>query len=203
MSARRRAAIQVAAVALGLVPLAAIGLRAVRSELGANPIAEALNRLGLSALVFLLLSLACTPAKTLLGWTWPAVVRRMLGLYAFTYATFHFATYLFLDQGGKLGAVVADIVKRPFILVGFLAWLLLVPLAATSTKKMVQRLGFKRWKALHRLVYAIATLGVIHFVLRVKKDTTVPVAYGVVLALLLGVRVLDGVKLGRRQAPAK
>jgi len=203
MAAASRVWLKPAVFTGALVPLAALGLRAVRGELGANPIAEALNRLGLLALVFLLLSLACTPAKILFGWTWPAVVRRMLGLFAFFYASLHFSTYLFLDQGFALAAVLGDVLKRPFILVGFLAFLLLVPLAVTSTKGMVQRLGFRRWKALHRVVYVIAGLVVIHFFLRVKKDVTVPVAYGAVFALLLLVRGVDALKLGKRRAPAK
>jgi sulfoxide reductase heme-binding subunit YedZ len=204
MAAASRPWLKPAVFTGALVPLAALALRAARNELGPNPIAEALNRLGLLALVLLLLTLACTPAKILLGWTWPAVVRRMLGLFAFSYATLHFSTYLVLDQGLALAAVFEDVLERPFILVGFLAWLLLVPLAVTSTKAMVQRLGFRPWKALHRVVYAIAALAVIHFVLRVKKDATLPAVYAAVLALLLLVRAFDALKLtGRRRSAAK
>jgi sulfoxide reductase heme-binding subunit YedZ len=182
-----------------LAPLAAIVVRAGEHRLGANPIATALNRLGLVALVFVVLTLACTPAKTLFGWTWPARIRRMLGLFAFFYATLHFLTYALLDQGLNLDAITRDIAKRPFILVGFTAWVLLVPLAVTSTKRMLQRLGFKRWKALHRSVYFIAGLAALHFYWRVKKDTSEPLAYAGVIGLLLLVRVLGALKsrLGR------
>jgi sulfoxide reductase heme-binding subunit YedZ len=177
-----------------LAPLAAIVVRALEQRLGANPIAEALNRLGLVALVFLVLTLAVTPSKLLFGWTWPARLRRMLGLFAFFYATLHFLTYAGLDQVGNLAAIAKDLAKRPFIWVGFTAWVLLIPLAVTSTKGMLQRLGFKRWKALHRFVYLIAGLGALHFYWRVKKDTTLPLAYALVIGVLLLVRVLNAVK---------
>lgn len=177
-----------------LLPLAALSLRAFERRLGANPIAEALNRLGLVALIFLVLTLAVTPLKTLLGWTWPARLRRMLGLFAFCYASLHFLTYAVLDQRVNLRAIVEDIAKRPFILVGFSAWVLLIPLAVTSTKAMVQRLGFKRWKSLHRSVYLIAALGALHFYWRVKKDTREPLAYAGVIGLLLLVRLVGTLK---------
>jgi len=183
------------AVFLGaLMPLAALLLRAFERRLGANPIAEALNRLGLLALIFLVLALAVTPLKTLLGWTWPARLRRMLGLFAFFYASLHFLTYAGLDQLVNVRAILEDIAKRPFILVGFSAWLLLIPLAVTSTKAMVQKLGFKRWKALHRSVYLIAALGALHFYWRVKKDTREPLAYAVVIGILLLVRLVGTLK---------
>lgn len=181
-----------------LVPLAALLVRACEHRLGANPIAEALNRLGLLALVFLVLTLAVTPLKTLFGWTWPARLRRMLGLFAFFYASLHFLTYAALDQNVNVHAIAGDIAKRPFILVGFSAWVLLIPLAVTSTKGMVQRLGFKRWKALHRSVYLVAALGALHFYWRVKKDTREPLAYAAVLGFLLLVRLLSIPKKARR-----
>lgn len=184
----------------GLVPLAAVSYQWASGNLGANPIAEALNRFGLVALVLLVLSLACTPLKVVLDWNWPLRVRRLLGLQAFAYATLHVLTYAGLDQLLDIGAIFADIVKRPFILVGFLAWLLLLPLAITSTARMVQRLGFKRWKLLHRMVYLIALLGVVHFWLRVKADVSEPLTYGVVLGLLLFVRVVDALRNPRRRA---
>ncbi len=183
-----------------LVPLAAILWNAASGSLGANPIAEALNRLGKVALVFLVLSLACTPLKALLGWTWPMRVRRLLGLYAFFYGSAHVVTYAGLDQVLNVGAIVEDVARRPFILVGFLAWLAMVPLAVTSTDEMVRRLGFKRWKLLHRLAYLSAGLGVVHFVLRVKKDTTEPMLYAGVLASLMLVRVVDAARAATRPA---
>jgi sulfoxide reductase heme-binding subunit YedZ len=174
-----------------LVPLAAILLRAVRGELGANPIAQALNQLGLIALVFLIAALACTPLKLVFGWTWPIRIRRMLGLVAFFYAALHVATYTGLDQVFDWPAIWKDVSKRKFIFVGFAAFVLLIPLAATSTNAAVRRLGFARWKALHRLAYVVPALGVLHFFWRVKKDVSEPVAYGTVLALLLAVRVVS------------
>jgi methionine sulfoxide reductase heme-binding subunit len=182
-----------------LVPLAAILLRATTGALGADPIAEALNLLGLVALIFLVASLACTPLKTLLGWTWPIRIRRELGLFAFFYALVHASTYLGLDQGFDFRAVWADVTKRKFIFVGFAAFLLLIPLAATSTRAAVRRLGFVVWKRIHRLAYLAATLGAIHFFWRVKRDTREPLAYAAVLTLLLLVRV---VAAGRRFSPA-
>ena len=173
----------------GLVPLAALALRAWRGELGANPIAEVMNALGLMALVFLVASLACTPLRARFGWTWPIRVRRLLGLMAFTYATIHVATYAGLDQLGDWRAITADVLKRRFIFVGFAAYVLLVPLAITSTAGWVRRLGFVRWKRLHRLVYLAAGLGVIHFVWRVKADLREPLVYVAVLGVLLLGRV--------------
>jgi sulfoxide reductase heme-binding subunit YedZ len=177
-----------------LVPLAAVAYRAASHGLGADPIAETINRLGLLALLFVVLTLACTPAKTLFGWTFPAKIRRMLGLFAFFYAALHVTSYALLDQRLALAAIGEDIVKRPFILVGFLAFMLLVPLAATSTKRMVQRLGFPRWKALHRLVYVIGLLGAVHFLWRVKKPTAEPLAYAAVVAALLAVRAATALR---------
>jgi sulfoxide reductase heme-binding subunit YedZ len=172
-----------------LAPLAAILLAATRGTLGANPVAEALNELGLLTLVFLIASLTCTPLKILTGWVWPIRLRKTLGLLGFFYASLHLATYAGIDQLFHVRAIVADIVNRPFILVGFAAFALLVPLAVTSTARMLKRLGFARWKALHRLAYVTAVLGVIHFFLRVKKDVTEPAVYAAVLGLLFAVRV--------------
>jgi sulfoxide reductase heme-binding subunit YedZ len=174
----------------GLVPLVAILLRGWRDELGANPIAQALNQLGLVALVFLVAALACTPLKTLFGWTWPNRLRRMLGLFGFSYALLHVSTYTGLDQVLDWRAIWDDVTKRKFIFVGFAAFLVLIPLAVTSTNGAPKRLGFARWKRLHRLAYLAPLLGVIHFTWRVKKDVTEPVAYGVVLGTLLAVRVV-------------
>jgi sulfoxide reductase heme-binding subunit YedZ len=172
-----------------LVPLAVLLLRAARSDLGANPIAEALNRLGLLALLLLIGSLTCTPLKVLFGWTWPIRIRKTLGNFAFFYAALHLCTYAGLDQRLDLRAVLADVVERPFIAVGMLAFAMLVPLAATSTARMLKRLGAERWKRLHRLAYVAGALGVVHFFLRVKQDVTEPLIYGAVLALLFAVRI--------------
>ena len=172
-----------ATVTGALVPFAAIAWRLYRHRLGANPIASALNQIGLLALIFLISSLSCTPLKIAFGWNWPLRVRRTLGLCGFFAALTHFLVYLGLDQGLALGAVLGDVLKRPFIAVGFGALLLLVPLALTSTRRAVAKLGFVRWQRLHRLAYAIGALGVLHFYLRVKADHTQPVLYGLVLGL--------------------
>jgi methionine sulfoxide reductase heme-binding subunit len=178
-----------AIVAGAFVPLAAIALSVARGTLGANPVAEGLNEVGLLALIFLVASLACTPLKAVTGWTWPIRVRKTLGLLGFFYAALHLATYLGLDQLLDLHAIWKDVTERPFILAGMTAFLLLVPLAITSTARAVKRLGFARWKLLHRLAYVAAGLGVVHFVLRVKKDVTEPAVYGAVLGALFAVRI--------------
>ena len=186
----RRPWLKPAVFAGALTPLAAILWNAAHRNLGANPIAEALNELGLTALVFLLASLACTPLREVLGWTWAIALRRMLGLFAFFYALLHASTYTALDQGFAWRAIVADVTKRPFIIAGFSALVLLIPLAATSTAAAVRRLGFPRWKRLHRLAYAAGLLAVLHFFLRVKKDISEPAVYGVVLGALLLARIV-------------
>jgi methionine sulfoxide reductase heme-binding subunit len=179
-----------------LVPLAVLVRSALRHALGADPIAIALNRLGLLALVLLLASLAATPLKLLFGVTWPIRIRKLLGLLAFFYACLHFSLYAVIDQGLALPAITKDVTERKFITVGFTALVLLVPLAITSTSGMLKRLGAARWKRLHRLVYLAAPLAAVHFVWRVKKDLTQPLCYAIVLALLLGVRLLPGRKRG-------
>jgi sulfoxide reductase heme-binding subunit YedZ len=172
-----------------MAPLASILFRASQGALSANPIAEVMNELGLTALVLLVASLACTPARHLFGWTWPPRIRRDLGLLAFFYVVLHFLTYLLLDQTVDLAAILEDIAERPFITVGFVAFLLLVPLALTSTKASVRRLGYQRWYRLHQLVYLAGVLAVVHFFWRVKIDLTQPLLYGLVLASLLAVRL--------------
>jgi len=186
----------------GLAPLALLALEGVRGTLGANPVERVLNQTGLLALILLVASLACTPLKLAAGWTWPMRVRKLLGLLAFTYALLHFLTYAVVDQGLKLGAMLEDIIKRPFITVGFLALVLLVPLAVTSTNAMVRRLGFPAWQRLHRLAYVAASLGVVHFIWRVKKDLTEPLVYAGVLALLFTIRVAEVLRKRRARAAA-
>jgi methionine sulfoxide reductase heme-binding subunit len=183
-----------------LVPLASLLLGASRGTLGADPVATVLNRLGLLALIFLLASLAATPAKVLLGWTWPIRLRRMLGLTGFFYAALHLVTYVAVDQRFDWPVLWADVTQRKFMVVGFGAFLLLLPLALTSTDASVRRLGYKRWKALHRLVYLAGVLAVVHFLWRVKLDIRQPLAYAVVLGLLFLVRILDVVRTRRAKA---
>jgi sulfoxide reductase heme-binding subunit YedZ len=187
----------------GLVPLALLAVEGARGTLGANPVERVLNQTGLLALILLVASLACTPLKLISGWTWPVRVRKLLGLQAFAYALLHFLTYAVVDQGLRLGAILEDITKRPFITVGFLALVLLVPLAVTSTNAMVRRLGFPAWQRLHRLAYVAASLGVVHFFWRVKKDATEPLLYGAVLALLFALRLGEALRKRRARAPAR
>jgi sulfoxide reductase heme-binding subunit YedZ len=183
-----------AVVVGGLLPLGLLALDGARGLLGPNVIEAVLNQTGLLALVLLLASLACTPLKLVLGWTWPPRVRKALGLLAFTYAALHFLTYAVADQRLAWRTILEDVTKRPFITVGFLALVLLVPLAVTSTQGWVRRLGFPAWQRLHRLAYVAAALGVVHFVWRVKADATEPLLYGAVLALLLGIRVAEALR---------
>jgi len=173
---------------LAMVPAARIGVLVLQGDLGANPIAEAMNRLGFWTLTLLLATLAPTPIQIVTGWKWPLRLRRMLGLETFLYVCLHFAVYLGLDQFFDFAAIGKDIAKRPFITVGFTAFVLLIPLAITSTDGMVRRLGFVRWKRLHRLIYVAAVLGVIHFVWRVKSDLRQPLLFAGVLAVLLTIR---------------
>jgi sulfoxide reductase heme-binding subunit YedZ len=176
--------------ALCSLPLGKLGLDALGENLSANPIAEVMNRLGFWTLTLLLVSLAATPLKTFFGWTAQMRVRRMVGLFVFFYGVLHFVTYLALDQAFDLSDIGADIAKRKFITVGFAAFLTLAPLALTSTDRAVKRLGFRRWKRLHRLVYVAAVLGVVHFVWRVKADYLEPALFAITLAALLAARLL-------------
>jgi methionine sulfoxide reductase heme-binding subunit len=184
-----------------LVPLASIVVRANLDALGADPVAKIENELGLAALVLLVASLACTPARRLLGWTWPIRIRRELGLFAFFYACLHVAMYVVVDQGIDVFAIFDDILKRPFITVGFLAFVLLLPLALTSTPESVRKLGFKRWQRLHMLVYIAGVLAVVHFIWRVKIDIAQPLTYAWIVAALLMVRVVVWLRARQRTAP--
>jgi methionine sulfoxide reductase heme-binding subunit len=183
-----------------LVPLGGLLLQGLKGTLGADPVAIGLNRLGLLALVFLLASLACTPAKLVFGWTWPIRLRRMLGLFAFFYATLHLVTYVAIDQRFDWPVLWADVTQRKFMVVGFAAFLLLLPLAVTSTDASVRRLGYRRWKALHRLAYVAAVLAAVHFLWRVKLDIREPLIYALVLGVLFLVRVVDAVRTRRAKA---
>jgi sulfoxide reductase heme-binding subunit YedZ len=179
-----------ATFALALAPLAKMAAELWLGRLGANPVEAIQDRLGFWTLTFLVLSLVPTPAHDLLGLAWPVRVRRTLGLFAFAYATLHLGWYVGIDQLLDVGLLVEDVAKRKFMTVGFAAWLLLVPLAVTSTDGWVRRLGFARWKRLHRLVYAAALLGAVHFVWRVKADLRRPAIFLAALALLLGARLV-------------
>jgi methionine sulfoxide reductase heme-binding subunit len=160
-----------------------------RWSLGANPIEVITRSTGKWTLIFLLLTLSITPLRKLLGQPWLILFRRMLGLFAFFYVSLHFLTYIWLDKFFDLHEMLADIAKRKFITVGFTAFLLLIPLAVTSTTGWIRRLGGQRWHKLHQLIYVSAVLGVIHFLWLVKADLRRPVYYGTVLAVLLVYRL--------------
>lgn len=177
---------------LCLLPLMRLIALGMDGGLGANPIEFITRSTGTWTLVGLLVTLSVTPLRQLSGRAGLIRYRRMLGLFAFFYACLHFVTYLWLDQFFDPVAIARDIVKRPFITVGFSAFTLLIPLAATSNHAMMRRLG-RRWQLLHRLIYLIAVLGVIHYLWLVKKDLTEPLLYGGMLALLLAVRLPWGV----------
>jgi sulfoxide reductase heme-binding subunit YedZ len=177
-----------------LVPLGVLGQSIVRGTLGADPIAIVLNKLGLLALILLVASLAATPVRIVFGVNWPLRIRKLLGLLAFFYAALHFLVYVVIDQGLAFAAIARDVLDRKFITVGFAAFCLLVPLAVTSTSKMLKRLGAKRWGRLHSLVYLASTLACVHFVWRVKKDLSQPLMYAGVLVLLFAVRAWKRVR---------
>jgi sulfoxide reductase heme-binding subunit YedZ len=184
----------------GLAPLGLVVWDALRGGLGANPIEEVLNRFGFWTLFFLVLSLALTPVRIVTGWGEPIRHRRTIGLVAFFYGCLHLATYAGVDQFFDWGAIAEDVLKRKFIAVGLAAFLLLVPLALTSTDRAVRRLGFVRWKRWHRLAYVAAVLGVVHFVWRVKADLREPLLFGGVLAVLFAVRIVDAVRRRARSS---
>ena len=177
------------ALAAALAPIPWLGLRFATGRLGADPVAEALNSLGLYAISFLLASLACSPLQRVLGWNWALRVRKTLGLAAFFWALGHLSFYAGVDQGFALGDIFQDVVKRKFITLGMATFLLLVPLALTSTKRMEKRLGFRRWKLLHRLVYLAGATACLHYFLRFKLPEGWPIAAGVLLLLLLILRL--------------
>ncbi len=185
---------------LALVPVAGLVRDALTGNLSAEPIDQITGLTGGWTLRFLLLTLTVTPLRQLTGWHWLARLRRMLGLFAFFYACLHLLTYLVLDQFFDWDAIVEDIVERNYILVGFSAFCLLVPLAVTSTNAMMRRLGGKRWQRLHRLVYVAAIGGVLHFLWLVKADATEPLVYAGLLLVLLGYRLY---RSGARRAAAR
>lgn len=174
----------------GAVPLALLSLDAVRGHLGANPVNFSIRTTGLMSLIFLLLSLATTPAGRLTGWNWLTQLRRTLGLYAFFYAVLHFSLFFVFDRALSLRSTVTEMLLRPYLTVGAAGLLAMVPLAMTSTNGMIRRIGATRWKKLHRLAYFAAIAGALHYFLLVKADVRQPVAFAIVLALLLGYRLI-------------
>lgn len=171
----------------GLAPLAIILFVIVTGQLEKDPVKDIEHRTGEAVLQLMFASLAVTPVRRLIGWNWLIAARRPLGLFAFFYAVIHFFIYLG-DQGFAPGYIVEDVVKHPYVTVGFAAFCILVALAVTSTKGAIRRMG-KRWIRLHRLVYAAAVLGVIHYLWSVKKDIEEPLMYGAVLAVILAFRI--------------
>jgi sulfoxide reductase heme-binding subunit YedZ len=178
-----------------LAPFAVLLFDAFTDGLGVDPVKSITHRTGWWTLALLLVTLSITPLRRLTGYNRLVQQRRMLGLFAFFYATLHLATYVVLDQTLDLSYVGEDIAKRPYITIGFTAWLLLIPLALTSTKASIRRLG-TRWTKLHRLVYLVAVLGVIHFYWQVKKDVREPLIFAAILAFLLAFRLVP-----RRSGP--
>ncbi len=184
-----RLLLKVAIWGVALLPLLLLLYRAATDGLGPNPISYATNLLGDTTLRLLLASLAMTPLRLVFGVSWPVSVRRLLGLFAFFYACLHFTVWVAIDHFFDWSQMIADVVKRPYITVGMAALTLLVPLAATSTAGMIKRLGARRWRRLHRLVYIIGVLGVLHYLWLAKKGVTDPFYYVGVLAFLLGIRL--------------
>ena len=176
--------------------LARLGLD---QDLGANPVEFVQHATGSCTLIFLCITLAITPLRKLTNQPWLIKFRRMLGLFAFFYGCLHFLTYLWPDQQFNVAGMMKDVVKRPFITMGFTAFVLLIPLALTSTAGMIRRLGGKRWQQLHRLIYASAVAGVIHYLWLVKSDIRKPLAYAAVVTLLLGYRVLFATRARLKQ----
>lgn len=192
---------------LGLAPGARILQRAWQGDLGTNPVEELLLRTGDWAIIMLLVALAVTPLRKITKWNALAKLRRLMGLFAFTYITAHFMVYLLIDQGlafelSAIEFVWEDIAERPFITVGFTAWVLLVPLAITSTRGWIRRLG-RRWQILHRLVYVAGVLGVVHFYWKVKADTRLPLVAAAVLLALFLIRVPEWKRKRERRRAQK
>jgi sulfoxide reductase heme-binding subunit YedZ len=191
MSRRARLIVKGIVWAVALAPLVELLYRLSAHRLGPNPISYATNLLGDTTLRLLLVSLAMTPLRMLFGIAWQMSLRRLLGLFAFFYACLHFLVWVLVDHFFEWQEMIADVVKRPYITVGVLALTLLTPLAATSTAGAIKRMGAKHWRRLHRLVYLIGVLGVLHYLWLAKKGVNDPFIYVGVLALLLGIRLWD------------
>ena len=172
-----------------LVPLALLLLDVYRKRVGANPGEFMTRTTGIMTLVFLMITLAVTPARKITGLNWLVKFRRLFGLFAFFYGFLHLLTYIWFDRYFNLRSIPGDVVTRPFIAFGMTAFLLMLPLAITSTKKMVKRLGGKRWSKLHKLIYGAGIAGGLHFWLFVKSDTRLPLTFGFILLLLLAHRL--------------
>ena len=204
LSRRGRIALKVGVWIVCLTPVALLAWRAWNDDLTANPISFITNTLGDWTFRLLLASLTLTPLRIVTGMAWQMPLRRLLGLFAFSYAATHFSVWIVLDHFFNWGQMGADIVKRPYITVGMLALTSLMPLAVTSTTGMIRRLGSRNWKRLHRLVYFVAVCAALHFLWLAKVGRTDQYVYAAIVAALLGVRLWDGVRraLQRRRAGA-
>ena len=182
------------------VPATLLAWDAWHHKLGANPVNFAILTTGMSALVFLMLTMLVTPLRKISGLNWIISFRRTLGLYAFFYACAHFLIFFSLDRSFSISSTLSEMVKRKYLIVGSTALLVMVPLAVTSTNAMIKRLGGKRWRVLHRLAYVAAIAGVIHYYMQVKADVRQPLAFATVLAILLGYRLVIHLRQ-RKPAP--
>ncbi len=180
-----------------LIPLALLGLGGLQGNLGANPIEKITHQTGLWTLILLLVTLSITPVRRITGIQWLIQYRRMIGLFAFFYGFLHFMTYVWLDQFFNVHSMIKDVYKRPFITAGFTAFVLLIPLAITSTKGWIRRMG-KRWQLMHRLIYVSAAAGVTHFIWLVKADLREPLIYAGILGGLMAIRVWFWLEKRRR-----
>ncbi len=179
-----------ALILLGMLPLLRLVVGFFTDQLGANPIEFITRSTGTWTLVGLAVTLSITPLRKLLNWPWLIRLRRTAGLLAFFYVCLHFTTYIWFDRFFDVEDIIKDVIKRPFITVGFAAFLLFIPLAVTSNNAIIKKLGAKLWQRIHYLVYVIAILGVVHYWWLVKKDLTQPIIYACVFAVLLGLRVM-------------
>lgn len=197
MTQRNIVLLKVAVWIVLFLPISYLIFAALQNKLGANPLSEIEHFTGEWTLRLLTATLAITPARRLLGWNWLIRFRRLTGLFTFFYASCHFFAYLWFDQNFVWSNILPDLLKRQFILVGFAAWLLLVPLAATSTVTSIRKLGGKRWNTLHKLTYVCAVLGIVHFYWGQKADHRDPIIYGCILAALFAIRIFYAARKNR------
>ena len=194
--------LKIALWVLCLSPVSLLAWKSTHDELGANPLSEVTLSTGHWTLYLLLITLGVSPLRKITGWNWLIRFRRPLGLFAFFYGCLHLMTYLWFDKFFDIHEIVKDIYKRPFITAGMTAWTLMLPLAITSTAASIRWLGGKRWQALHRLIYASAIAGVVHFWWLVKRDLTRPEIMAGILTILLLFRIVDRIAAARERRPA-
>ena len=198
-----RRVVKPAVFVAALGPFGWLVYNAFFGDLGVNPVETITNHTGIWTLRFIVLTLALTPLRYVTGFNPFVLFRRMLGLFAFFYGSLHFMTYFILDHSLEFSGVWEDVVKRPYITAGFTAFVLMIPLALTSTQGWIRRLGGKRWNLLHRLVYITAMGAVLHYFWKVKLDTTNPLYYAAVVGVLLGARVWQRARKAPAKAPAR